>query len=118
MIVPVARVAASAIAGSLAFCSGRNMLQTYSISRETAVLPVDDLPIATLAEMPLLPRRQLLQMYMHRCEVPIDMDALDGDWHGVLLNNNGLVKALLGGNHWSTGHDSNSVVVVVVVHAD
>lgn len=100
MILGVAKAAAAALAGSLAFSTGRNMVQTYRLTHSAEQLLVQEklriLPI-TLSELQNLQRKELLQMYVNQCHVPADLSAIEGDWNGFLLKNNGLVSLTIVG---------------------
>lgn len=107
----VAAMAGTCVIGSTA----RNMVQTHraldntraSSSSWTKTSPplLLSSPPTTVEELHGLSRAELLHIYMHQCHTP-EMDTnmddpttnprvlrLEGDWHGVLLNNNGLVRA-------------------------
>lgn len=95
MILPVAKAVAAAFAGSLAFSTGRNMLQTQQLLKATDDSFITDntsVP-TTVSELQTLQRKQLLQLYLQHCEAPTELSTVAGDWHGVLLKNNGLVRS-------------------------
>ena len=97
MIISVAQAAAAAVAGSLAFSSGRNMFQTHRLSSSTQQELPDELLVmpTTVSELQNLQRKQLLQLYLNHCTDPTDLSAIEGDWNGLLLKNNGLVRNIM-----------------------
>jgi hypothetical protein len=116
MILPVARVAVAAMAASLAFNTGRNVYETVQISRhcttkrDAPVLDDSDgrtnllssssciseaLIPTSIDELESMSRKQIMQLYINHCMAPSDLSVLEGEWHGKLLNNNGLVRTTL-----------------------
>jgi hypothetical protein len=120
MILPVARAAVTAIAASLAYNTGRNVYETIQITKSTlhptpnsltdghtsVVHVAEDSPSSnrilldpvaissmptSVVELQALSRRQIINLYNNHCIVPNDLSIIDGEWQGILLNNNGLV---------------------------
>lgn len=101
MLLTAAKAAAAAVAGSLAFSSGRNMLQTYSIAKKHASDPSRRISTSgdhptTVKEIQSLPRHELLRLYLYTCEPPADLSEIDGDWNGVLLDNGSVLTRVSG----------------------
>lgn len=96
MILPVARFVVAAFAANLAYNTGRNVFETVQISRlattsKDAKLKISSSIPTSIAELESMSRQEVLHLYIDHCVVPSDMSAVDGEWHGKLLNNNGLV---------------------------
>ena len=92
LLLSAAKAAAVAAVGSVALSSGRNMLQTYRIS-SSAPSPLPDNP-TTVKGLQTLSRHELLKLYLHTCQAPRDLEQLNGDWNGVLLQNGFLLTAI------------------------
>jgi hypothetical protein len=138
MLVPIVRIAAAALAGSVSYNTGRNVYETIQCTIQPQAISAAPLRTAasttatsfdmpptngiveepttisatktttttttttrkiplpqTVGEIQKLSRRELLDIYINDCIVPTDMSMFDGEWHGKLLNNNGLVRGVL-----------------------
>jgi hypothetical protein len=97
MLVPfkvAGTVAAAALASSLVIHTGRNVLQTMqaaSTAPQIASGSSTAIP-STVRELRALSRQEILHLYVHHCPEPTSLSVLEGDWHGMLLHNNGLVR--------------------------
>lgn len=89
-VAKVAKVAVAAVSASLAFQSGRNMVQTHKVMSSPNAL--EKLPQG-VADLEQMKRRELLDLYFGHCESPSLAD-MEGDWSGVLLKNNGNVRCI------------------------
>jgi hypothetical protein len=98
MLIPfkiAGTVAAAALAGSLAVHTGCNMLQTTRAATSVPQIASGASSTAvpsTVRELRALSRQEILHLYIHRCLEPTSLTVLEGDWHGMLLHNNGLVR--------------------------
>jgi hypothetical protein len=134
MILPIAKAAAGAVTATLALSSGRNMLQTFQISRahqETTDTkapwvppslhrqsdpdPVTD-PTSTtvtaksvVSDLEELSRKELVELFLS-CQPPANAAEIEGEWNGVLLENNGFV--LVGSNYTFVGACLLSIVLI------
>jgi len=90
----------AAVAATLAFSSGRNIVQTWQACDTNNIINsrsrnLIDFSKGTVEEqvnvIKTLSRKELLQVFLHESHPPNSMMDLDGDWDGVLLENNGLV---------------------------
>lgn len=105
IVVNACKAAAVAIVGSLAFHSGRNMVQTRqvcrtvdSIGQGTTTKSLEGGP-TTVEELQKMNRKELLELFVQQCEAPTKLSEIEGEWNGSLLKNNGLVSS----NHkWFT----------------
>jgi len=96
LLLSAAKAVAVAAVGSVALSSGRNMLQTYRISSSSSSLvppPLPDNP-TTVKGLQTLSRHELLKLYLYTCQAPRDLEQLNGDWNGVLLQNGFLLTAI------------------------
>jgi hypothetical protein len=109
MILPIASAAAGAVTAALALSSGRNMLQTFQISRgyqETTDTKAPWIPpslhrhlsdptvssttSSVVSDLEDLSRKELVELFLS-CQRPENISAIEGEWNGVLLENNGFV---------------------------
>jgi hypothetical protein len=124
MILPIAKAAAGAITATLALSSGRNMLQTFQLSRahqETTdtkapwVPPslhrhlTDPDPTSTtltansiVSDLEELGRKELVELFL-ACQPPASAAEIEGEWNGVLLENNGFVLVSTNNTHFRRG---------------
>jgi hypothetical protein len=109
MILPIASAAAGAITATLALSSGRNMLQTFQISRgnqentdtKAPWIPpslhrhlsdptITSTTASVVSDLEELSRKELVELFL-TCQPPENISAIEGEWNGVLLENNGFV---------------------------
>lgn len=110
MLLPIARVAAGAVTATLALSTGRNMLQTFRISRahqETMDAKAPWIPPSlhrhlsdptsttvaansVVSDLEELGRKELVEIFLS-CRPPANAAEIEGEWNGVLLENNGFV---------------------------
>lgn len=90
----VCKAATTAVIATLAISSGRNMLQTRQLCRERSS-PVNIVakPMISVDDLQSMSRKELMQLYLHKCKAPTDLSELEGNWNGHLLANNGLVRS-------------------------
>jgi hypothetical protein len=119
MILPIARAAAGAVTATLALSSGRNMLQTFQISRahqETTDIKAPWIPpslhrhmsdpdptsktdtASVVSDLKELGRKELVELFL-TCQPPANVSEIEGEWSGVLLENNGFV--LVGSSNYT-----------------
>jgi hypothetical protein len=118
MILPIAKAAAGAVTATLALATGRNMLQTFQISRahqETIDTKAPWIPPSlhrhlsdpdststavaansVVSDLEKLTRKELVELFL-TCQPPANAAEIEGEWNGVLLENNGFV--LVGSNY-------------------
>jgi hypothetical protein len=97
MMITIVQAAASIAVLALAGNTGRNMVQTVSISRNDAasidagskILPELSSPEAAVDKLQSLKRKELVQLFT-ACHAPSDLSEIAGEWNGCLLDNNGL----------------------------
>jgi hypothetical protein len=133
MILPIAKAAAGAITATLALSSGRNMLQTFQLSRahqETTdtkapwVPPslhrhlTDPDPTSTtltansiVSDLEELGRKELVELFL-ACQPPTSAAEIEGEWNGVLLENNGFVLVR---SNYSFGGTCESFIFVAML---
>lgn len=107
IVVTACKAAAVAVVGSLAFHSGRNMVETRQICASVGAIakPGTTGPQATsvtnsrsssapttVEGLQKMNRAELIELFMHHCEAPRGIEEIEGQWNGVLLKNNGLVS--------------------------
>jgi len=109
MILTVARAAAAAVTATLALSSGRNMVQTFQVSREhqrsrerslSSSIPAPAIhrfsldsqatTASVVKQIEQMNRKELVEVFLS-CEAPTDLSEIQGEWNGVLLDNNGFV---------------------------
>mmetsp|Transcript_11270 Transcript_11270/g.27127 ORF Transcript_11270/g.27127 Transcript_11270/m.27127 type:complete len:233 (-) Transcript_11270:51-749(-) len=129
IIVAILKVAASAATITLAGNCGRNMLQAFEVRNSDNLpdlasqrLPSTDHALKTVEDLHSLNRLELLQLFSAG-EVPTDLSAIEGEWEGELLDNNGVIMttvsnimtnglfALGPGRKWNGKRFENSGVV-------
>jgi hypothetical protein len=89
----IVNLAAAAVTAVLAVSSGRNMIQTVSVSRQNNLncivgdrfLPTDSTQ-AVVSKIQTMKRKELLELYF-TSRGPKDMQEIDGEWDGCLLDN-------------------------------
>jgi hypothetical protein len=110
IVTGVASAAGAAVTATLAFSSGRNMLQTWQTCRQAqqedgrqkltdasaafimATQTQGSIPVREQVKaLQSLDRQEVLQLFLWDCEAPANLAELDGDWNGELLENNGVV---------------------------
>jgi hypothetical protein len=97
MMIPIVQTAASIVVLTLVGNTGRNMMQTVSISRNHAasidagskIFPELSSPEAAVEKLQSLKRKELVQLFT-ACRTPSDLFEIEGEWNGCLLDNNGL----------------------------
>jgi hypothetical protein len=99
MIVGVANLAVAAVTAVLAMSSGRNMVQTWNLSRQNAnpktkesddsITPFDTTATA-ICKMQAMKRKDLLQLYFSS-RGPQNLEQVAGEWNGILLDNDSFV---------------------------
>jgi hypothetical protein len=104
IVVNACKAAAVAIVGSLAYQSGRNMVQTRQICAAAADGAATAAPRLvkhaavegggpmTVEGLQKMNRAELIELFMRDCEAPGEIEEIEGQWNGVLLKNNGLVS--------------------------
>lgn len=111
LIIPVVNAAVSAVTAVLALSSARNMIQTVQLSRAnqnsipTSTSAAVSLPQILQAhlksdveltaetvveELQTLKRKELFEIYFGS-RAPRDLSEIEGEWNGILLDNNGWV---------------------------
>jgi hypothetical protein len=63
-----------------------------NISTSTMTSNMSSLQPQSISDIQTMSRQQILDLYLHHCTVPSDLSILEGEWYGILLNNNGLVR--------------------------
>ncbi|CAB9520460.1 expressed unknown protein [Seminavis robusta] len=105
MLVPIANLAAAAVTAVLAASSGRNMLQTWSLSRQHAngSLPATEIMIdasdstnEVVSKIQSMKRKELLELYMSS-RGPQDLSEIAGEWNGHLLDNDSWIMTAVTG---------------------
>ena len=119
LVLQVARIAVAAVAATLSFSSAKNMWQTFQVASSSSptassssssfndccFTPGTSSAAETVQLLQSYNRRELLQVYLHHTvdmkttntsfltEVGQEHDdkTIDGDWDGILLNNNGFL---------------------------
>lgn len=98
-----AKAATAVIATIVTMNSCRNMIQTYQFAsyqskrqcnnnNNSAKIPSIQLSRESIVDdIQKLNRLQILKLYFEQCRVPESLDEIDGEWNGILLQNNGLV---------------------------
>jgi hypothetical protein len=90
MILSFTKAAAASAIATLAFGSAQNMWQTLRITRQKDSSPALAGPISVPA-LQRLNRAELLQLFCsNQCREPT-LREMQGDWNGILLENNGFV---------------------------
>jgi hypothetical protein len=134
MILPIAKVAAGAVTATLALSSGRNMLQTFQISRahqETTDTKAPWVPPSlhlhlsdpdststtvkansVVSDLEKLGRKELVELFLS-CQPPANAAEIEGEWNGVLLENNGFV--LVGSNYTFVGACESYMFVALLM---
>ena len=92
----VVNLAAAAITAVLALSSGRNMIQTWTLSRQQEVtqpnnnnMTFDNIEMA-MDKIQTMKRKDLLQLYLS-CHGPQQLQQIQGEWNGILLDNDNWV---------------------------
>jgi hypothetical protein len=109
MMVPTLLGGISTIVATLVVSSGVNMFQSYTLSSSFSppsstqtlnkyvksdgqVIVPSKIVDEIVDDIKQMSRRDLLQLWL-RCDVPSSLPSIDGDWNGVLLDNNGPVMS-------------------------
>lgn len=104
-------IAAAAVTAVLTFSSGKNMLQTVSLSRQNSnnvsnnnqqllftgiagALQPDDSTKTVISKVQCMNRKELLELYF-RSRGPADLSEIEGAWDGCLLDNNSRVMTFV-----------------------
>jgi hypothetical protein len=104
MIVGVANLAVAAVTAVLTISSGRNMFQTWNLSRQTtefqredSILPslFFDTTAMAIGEIQAMKRKDLMKLYFSS-RGPQNLQQVRGEWNGILLDNNGFVMVGFG----------------------
>ena len=105
MLLPIVRVAAAALVGSITYQTGRNVYETIQVvssappstasSSLTQQTPPPTQPIPqSVSDLQKLSRLEIVHLYLNSCTaVPSDLTMVQGEWSGTLLRNNGLVSS-------------------------
>jgi hypothetical protein len=108
----ITKTVAAAVIGILTFHSGRNIIQTQQLisnterrqhdqqqlvptvksASQTAAINSKRQLSANLNDIIALKRSETLQIYLDQCYIPHSLTYIDGEWNGILLPNNGLVR--------------------------
>ena len=101
-MIPLINLAAAAVTAVLTISSGKNMLQTVSLSRQQTptTLPLQQLDhindsSTVISHVQSLNRNQLLQLYFHQSRSPRNLKEVEGEWDGCLLDNNSRIMVRL-----------------------
>ena len=105
-MIPLVNLVTAAVTTVLAVSSGRNMLQTATLSRSSArqeqeqqqqplplslpLLLPEDSTETVVSKIKSLKRKELLQLYFHS-RGPQNLNEVKGEWDGLLLDNNSWV---------------------------
>jgi hypothetical protein len=101
-MVAIAVPLLGATAAVLAMASGRNMLQTYRVFSSTGCTSADAELIDTdglvdkdrvLEKLQAMPRHELLRLFLVS-QHPTDLEAIQGEWNGILLSNNIILTSI------------------------
>lgn len=95
MIVGVANLAVAAVTAVLAISSGRNMFQTWNLSRQNAhpesqIPPLFDTTAMAIGKIQAMKRKDLLQLYFSS-RGPQNLQQVQGEWNGILLDNDNFI---------------------------
>jgi hypothetical protein len=130
MILPIAYAAAGAVTATLALSSGRNMLQTFQISRgyqestdtKAPWIPpslhrrmsdptITSTTASVVSDLEELSRKEIVELFF-TCQPPASASAIEGEWNGVLLENNGFV--LVSSDHTFVGACESYIFVAMI----
>ena len=100
-MIPLVNIAAAAVTAVLTFSSGKNMLQTVALSRQNnqnqasfsiqgLKLQPEDSTETVVSKVQSMKRKDLLQLYSSS-RSPKDLEEVQGEWDGCLLDNNSRV---------------------------
>ena len=106
MLLPIVRVAAAALVGSITYQTGRNVYETIQVvssappstasssqSQQSPPPPTQPKP-QSVSDLQKLSRLEIVHLYLNSCTaVPSDLTMVEGEWSGTLLRNNGLVSS-------------------------
>jgi hypothetical protein len=95
-----AKAATAVIATIVTMNSCRNMIQTYQFASDHSKRQFNNNENSAIQlsresimdDIQKLNRLQILKLYFEHCREPESLDEIDGEWNGVLLHNNGLVR--------------------------
>jgi hypothetical protein len=98
MIVSAVQIAISAAVFAIAGSCGSNMLQSIQVTNNMDLPGLTQMHLSAangessemVKHLQSLNRQELLELFKS-CEVPADLSDIEGEWDGVLLENNGLI---------------------------
>jgi len=91
MLVQIAQAGAMAVVATLAITSTNNILQTIRETRKVASLEAPmDVSGLCLEDLQRMKRQELLRLFLLANKAP-SIEQIEGEWEGMLLENNGRV---------------------------